>query len=102
MTVIKMHIAVSLLRRAVMIALAIAVVWMVTPESLFGQTGTPPQTMGEPSKGSPAQIMASPFEMWKTPSLISQATALTLLSLLPFIIMNLTAFVKIVVVLSLL
>jgi type III secretion protein R len=38
----------------------------------------------------------------KRPSLITQAVLLSLLSLLPFIIMNLTSFLKIVVVLSLL
>jgi len=42
------------------------------------------------------------FENFRRPSLITQATALTLLSLLPFIVMILSSFLKIVIVLSLL
>lgn len=43
-----------------------------------------------------------PIDIAKRPSLITQAASLTLLSLLPFIIMILTSFLKIVIVLSLL
>lgn len=46
--------------------------------------------------------MNFPFDLSQRPSLITQAVSLTLLSLLPFIIMILTSFLKIVVVLSLL
>lgn len=42
------------------------------------------------------------FDNFKRPSLITQGVVLTLLSLLPFIIMILTSFMKIVIVLSLL
>lgn len=42
------------------------------------------------------------FDNFKRPSLITQAAALTLVSLSPFIIMILTSFMKIVIVLSLL
>lgn len=42
------------------------------------------------------------FDAYKKPSLITQAAVLTILSLLPFIIMILTSFMKIVIVLSLL
>lgn len=50
-----------------------------------------------------AQIIESaPFEQMKHPSMITQAVALSLLALLPFIVMLLTSFLKIVVVLSLL
>lgn len=45
---------------------------------------------------------AEPFDTFKRPSLITQAVALTGLSLLPFIVMILSSFLKIVIVLSLL
>lgn len=51
---------------------------------------------------TPAQMVVSNPEIFNHPSLVSQAAALTLLSLLPFIVMILTSFMKIVVVLSLL
>ena len=55
----------------------------------------------DPATG--AEILeAAPFEQFRRPSLITQAISLSLLALLPFIIMLLTSFLKIVVVLSLL
>lgn len=57
-----------------------------------------PSTKGE----TPASQIGFPIDYAKRPSLITQAASLTLLSLLPFIIMILTSFLKIVVVLSLL
>jgi type III secretion protein R len=48
------------------------------------------------------QSVLGPLDASRTPSLITQAVALTLMSLLPFIIMILTSFMKIVIVLSLL
>ena len=42
------------------------------------------------------------FNNFKRPTLITQAVALTFMSLLPFIVMILTSFLKIVIVLSLL
>ena len=42
------------------------------------------------------------FDVFKRPSIITQAVTLSILALLPFIIMVLTSFMKIVVVLSLL
>jgi type III secretion protein R len=52
----------------------------------------------------PAQVDESKqeFDNFKRPSLITQGIVLTILSLLPFIIMILTSFMKIVIVLSLL
>lgn len=47
----------------------------------------------------PAEFASNAAER---PSMITQTVAITLMSLLPFIVMNLTSFVKIVVVLSLL
>lgn len=51
---------------------------------------------------SPSAEISSGISTLKRPSLITQAVLLSLLSLLPFIIMILTSFLKIVVVLSLL
>lgn len=47
-------------------------------------------------------VLDEPFDQFKHPSLITQAVALSIFSLLPFIIMILTSFMKIVIVLSLL
>jgi type III secretion protein R len=47
-------------------------------------------------------IQQVPLEAFEQPSMISQATALTLMSLMPWIIMLLTSFTKFVIVLSLL
>lgn len=48
------------------------------------------------------EALSAPFDAFQRPSLITQAVTLSLLSLLPFIIMILTSFMKIVIVLSLL
>ncbi|MFI0435839.1 MAG: type III secretion system export apparatus subunit SctR [Parachlamydiaceae bacterium] len=59
----------------------------------------------KPINGSSSQSKSSPeseIGSLKRPSLITQAVLLSLLSLMPFIIMILTSFLKIVVVLSLL
>lgn len=95
----------------------------LSPDLLFSQAQTPGQVQGEaPStrnvqsieKGSvtaptatqkpanPANLLTEPFDTFKRPSLITQAATLSLLSLLPFIVMILSSFLKIVVVLSLL
>lgn len=60
---------------------------------------------GPAAINSAAQSFADtrfPLDVSRRPSLITQAASLTLLSLLPFIIMILTSFLKIVIVLSLL
>lgn len=74
-----------------------------TPEAAPTTTkkGTGPEksaTVNNPAE----QFMSESFDTIKKPSLITQAAVLTLFSLLPFIIMILTSFLKIVVVLSLL
>lgn len=93
-----------------------------SPEALFAQDEAPPappaassrnvqsleksnlptlQTL--PKKPQSAQdILNQPADIFQNPSLITQAVSLTILSLLPFIIMILTSFMKIVIVLSLL
>jgi type III secretion protein R len=92
-----------------------AVVWF-SPQEIFSQapgrvTTSIPPSVPEPAApakpvqaGPPTheQTLKQPFENLKRPSLLTQGVALTLLSLLPFIIMILTSFMKIVVVLSLL
>lgn len=58
---------------------------------------TPTSKANQAGEQTPAEAMS-----FKRPSLVTQAVMLSLLSLLPFIIMILTSFLKIVVVLSLL
>lgn len=117
--------------KTLLVAVALLIVLGLAPDALFSQTGTatqpatPPtgtvQEAHTPSKRSttslpptttPAGATAkskgkvTPAEAetmtLKRPSLVSQAVMLSLLSLMPFIIMILTSFLKIVVVLSLL
>lgn len=74
--------------------------------SLAQESRTPPyshsRTVRTETPTSHTQSEASEESTFKRPSLITQAVLLSLLSLLPFIIMILTSFLKIVVVLSLL
>jgi type III secretion protein R len=71
------------------------------PPSTSRTTPSGTQTKGQtPASSSPAAGLE--LSTLKRPSLITQAVLLSLLSLLPFIIMILTSFLKIVVVLSLL
>lgn len=91
--------------------LAIVGILCLSPGELFPQTtprsttsinqsGTPGETLA-PTPNSPASIQDE-FDNFKRPSLITQGVVLSLFSLLPFIIMILTSFMKIVIVLSLL
>lgn len=95
-------------------------VLFVAPEALFSQgeneTETPrsrnvqsidksaiaPGTKPPPNVEYPQGVFTGTFDNFSNPTLITQAVALTFLSLLPFIIMILTSFMKIVIVLSLL
>lgn len=91
----------------------IAVLW-VPAESLFSQqaprsttslpTGTVAPPVEEKTLGEKALEGAfnPEYSTFQRPSLLSQAVILSLLALLPFIIMILTPFLKIVIVLSLL
>ncbi len=66
-----------------------------------GATYTPPpKGMGSQLTPIPSQI--SNFTTLSRPSLVTQTVAIAFMSLMPFIVMILTSFVKIVVVLSLL
>lgn len=77
-----------------------------TPQQLFSQTNPRSTTSVVPVAATgPAQVVdenKQEFDNFKRPSLLTQAIVLTILSLLPFIIMILTSFMKIVIVLSLL
>lgn len=89
----------------------IAGVLWVSPHNLFSQTGSrtttslPPQGQKEvkPVQTPPGELaLEGEYGTLKRPSLITQAAVLATLSLLPFIIMILSPFMKIVIVLSLL
>ncbi len=105
------------LRTLLFMIAIIGVVW-VSPADIFGQ-GVPRATQSVPKtppggtgatgatvapKGPPIDFSQTqyPFDTFRRPTIITQAATLTLMSLLPFIIMILTSFLKIVVVLSLL
>ena len=93
-------------------------IFSFSPEALFSQTPPNPQANSQdartilrtktptttltPSRTVPSTPTQEELNTIKRPSLITQAVSLSLLSLMPFIIMILTSFLKIVVVLSLL
>lgn len=95
----------------------IGVVW-VSPADIFGQavpraaqsvqkappggTGATGATAAQKGPAADFSQTQFPFDTFRRPTIITQAATLTLMSLLPFIIMILTSFLKIVVVLSLL
>ncbi len=108
-------------------ALALLLVLSLAPQALHSQTNTTTssttapsssrstaptpsstsRTQNKPQKEKPPsssdiQKELQESDLTKRPSLITQSLLLTILSLLPFIIMILTSFLKIVVVLSLL
>jgi len=99
--------------------LAIVGILWVSPDALYSQTTQLPAEAPAPrrttlnQRNAPAAAPAVdptlnisqdqfPLDYTKRPSLITQAGMLTLLALLPFVVMILTSFLKIVVVLSLL
>jgi len=94
--------------KTMFLGLSLIALLCFSPEQLFSQS-TPRTTTsvqpGDPVKkaaASKGQDITAEFDNFKRPSLITQAMVLTLMSLLPFIIMILTSFLKIVIVLSLL
>src|ERR1700722_20071411 len=83
---------------------AVGVFWF-SPESLYPQGIPRTTTSVQPpnaQKTEPQGLDVTSIENFKRPSLITQAVALSLMSMLPFIVMILTSFMKIVIVLSLL
>lgn len=88
---------------------AIIAVLCVSPSELFPQSSSRTTTSvpaQQQSKAAPAdekiQSVKQEFDNFKRPSLITQGVVLSIFSLLPFLIMILTSFLKIVIVLSLL
>ncbi len=76
----------------------------LVPTDLASQTPVPTSKKESDLRPATASqiIEHETFDVFKRPSIITQAVTLSLLALLPFIIMVLTSFMKIVVVLSLL
>ncbi len=75
----------------------------LVPADLASQTpGTTTRDTGLRPTTASQVIEHESFDVFKRPSIITQAVTLSILALLPFIIMILTSFLKIVVVLSLL
>jgi len=98
------------LRSFISFAALLCIMWF-TPAPLISQAAPQPAVPSAPAaaKGKDAtqknamqEQLQAPFSNMKNPSLISQAVVLSLLAMLPFIVMILTSFLKIVVVLSLL
>jgi type III secretion protein R len=85
----------------------VGVLWF-SPESVYPQSSQRNTLSIKPTaptqeKSTPAQqALLAPYDNLKRPSIITQAVALTVMSLLPFIVMILTSFMKMVIVLSLL
>lgn len=87
----------------------VATIW-ISPSELFAQAAPRVTTSVQPEapppasevKGPAQKILEAPYDTFKRPSLITQSVVLVLLSLLPFVIMILTPFMKLVIVLSLL
>lgn len=82
--------------------IALLGLFWVSPDQLYSQVPTGRGVTTTPAPTPMQQAMNQPYDNLKRPSLITQATALTVMSLLPFIVMILTSFLKIVIVLSLL
>lgn len=90
--------------KTLLTAFAILGVLWFSPTSLYSQTSAAKareQSTAAAQKAAAAATAGS-YDFSNRPTIITQAWALTLMSLLPFIIMILTSFLKIVIVLSLL
>lgn len=99
--------------KSILCFFAIIGILFASPAHLFSQ-GVPRTTTSLPADGVKSKQQQSKIpvhteesfkeemEGFKRPSLISQALTLSLLGMLPFIVMILTSFLKIVIVLSLL
>lgn len=99
--------------KSVLCWLALIGVFCFSPDQLFPETAPRTTTSIVPGAQHPGQTQEKlkpisieaaqqEFDNFKRPSLITQAAVLSIFSLLPFIIMILTSFLKIVIVLSLL
>lgn len=74
----------------------------VTPLCAISVTSEPPQKQQTEKTLKPLNPTATDLIGLERPSLVTQASAIVLMSLMPFLVMILSSFVKIVVVLSLL
>jgi len=88
------------LMKGLLYLVAVLGVLFLSPDQLYSQ-GPAPSPAAQ-TQTAAEKALLQPLDALTHPSLLSQAAALSFLSLLPFIIMILTSFVKIVVVLSLL
>lgn len=107
----------SFVKRSLVFIVICSLFWL-NPEALFSQDEPMPRGRNvqsidrsnapvkpqdlPPNIRNPQSVFTNVFDTFQNPSLITQAAALAFLSLLPFIIMILTSFMKIVIVLSLL
>lgn len=101
------------LRNGFLFFLLVGIIW-ISPGQLCSQWADHFQNNSQPIAQTTSQPAAQQqnktiqsniledYDNFKHPSLITQAAVLTILSLLPFIVMILTSFMKIVIVLSLL
>lgn len=99
---------------SLLVVALVALCW-ISPDTLFSQgrvTTSVPNPAAKEEKpvkqpnqpATPAEVekLFTDIDAFKRPSLLTQAAVLSLLALLPFIVMILTSFLKIVIVLSLL
>ncbi len=77
-------------------------VLMITPQQVFPQRSVSTTPESNQKVVKPAAEALDDFLNTKRPNLLTQAVVLSMLALLPFIVMILTSFMKIVIVLSLL
>lgn len=98
--------------KSILCWLALIGIFCFSPDQLFPDTaprtttsitpGSQPSQTQDKVKPISIEAAKQEFDNFKRPSLITQGVVLSLFSLLPFIIMILTSFLKIVIVLSLL
>src|SRR5262249_18052627 len=85
-----------------LLSLALVASFWITPDVLLAQVPRTTTSIPKPGQTAPTTPTVPAAPTVTPPSVITQATALTIMSLLPFIVMILTSFLKIVIVLSLL
>lgn len=85
-----------------LLSIALVALFWITPDVILAQVPRTTTSIPKPGQTAPTLPTAPAAPTVTPPSVITQATALTIMSLLPFIVMILTSFLKIVIVLSLL
>ena len=89
-------------QKRLILSLALLACFLFFVSSLVGAQPVSTQSHGIGNQLTPLPSQMSNFSALSRPSLITQTVAIAFMSLMPFIVMILTSFVKIVVVLSLL